>query len=51
MTRRPLPSVPLATYRLQEETTEPLAFGIHGEVLSGGTVRLGDELTVGQRIG
>jgi uncharacterized protein YcbX len=37
----------LASYRLDQDTTEPLAFGIHGEVLAGGTVRLGDELTVG----
>jgi uncharacterized protein len=41
----------LASYRLDEDTTEPLAFGIHGEVLEGGTVRLGDELTVGGRVG
>ena len=36
----------LSFYRLQAETTEPLAFGIYGEVLSGGTVRVGDPLTV-----
>jgi uncharacterized protein YcbX len=41
----------LASYRLDEDTTEPLAFGIHGEVLAGGTVRLGDELTVGGWVG
>jgi uncharacterized protein YcbX len=36
----------LATYRKDEPTTEPLAFGVHGEVLEGGTVRVGDELRV-----
>jgi hypothetical protein len=36
----------LATYRMGMETTEPLPFGIHGEVLAGGTVRVGDELRV-----
>ncbi len=36
----------LATYRLQTRTTEPLPFGVHGEVLAGGTVRVGDELRV-----
>ncbi|HTU28949.1 MAG TPA: MOSC N-terminal beta barrel domain-containing protein [Solirubrobacteraceae bacterium] len=36
----------LATYRLHMQTTEPLPFGIHGEVLVGGTVRVGDELVV-----
>jgi uncharacterized protein len=40
----------LASYRLDEDTTEPLAFGIYGEVLAGGTVRLGDELTVDDRV-
>jgi hypothetical protein len=39
----------LAGYRLDEDSTEPLAFGIYGEVLAGGTVRLGDELRVGAR--
>ncbi|MGH2908777.1 MAG: MOSC domain-containing protein [Solirubrobacteraceae bacterium] len=34
----------LATYRRDVETTEPLPFGVHGEVLAGGTVRVGDEL-------
>lgn len=28
-------------------TTEPLPFGVHATVLQGGTVRLGDEVTVG----
>jgi hypothetical protein len=37
----------LASYRLQEDTTEPLAFGIFGQVLSGGTVRLGAPVSVG----
>jgi uncharacterized protein len=36
----------LASYRLQMQTTEPLPFGVHGEVLAGGTVRVGDELRV-----
>jgi uncharacterized protein len=36
----------LATYRMEIETTEPLPFGVHGEVLAGGTVRVGDELRV-----
>ena len=37
----------LAEYRLDEPTTEPLAFGVHGEVLAGGAVRVGDRLTLG----
>ena len=36
----------LATYRMDAETTEPLPFGVHGEVLQSGTVRVGDELRV-----
>jgi uncharacterized protein len=36
----------LATYRHKINTTEPLAFGIYGEVLEGGPVRVGDEVTV-----
>ena len=36
----------LAGYRLQEPSTEPLAFGIYGEVLQGGTVRVGDPVAV-----
>jgi hypothetical protein len=39
----------LATYRHKLDTTEPLAFGIHGEVLEGGPVRLGDPVTVEDR--
>ncbi|MFZ1994741.1 MAG: MOSC N-terminal beta barrel domain-containing protein [Solirubrobacteraceae bacterium] len=36
----------LATYRHKIGTTEPLAFGIFGEVLEGGAVRVGDAVTV-----
>ena len=36
----------LATYRHKIGTTEPLAFGIHGEVLEGGPVRVGDDVEV-----
>jgi uncharacterized protein YcbX len=36
----------LSTYRLEMPSTEPLPFGVHGEVLAAGTVRLGDELRV-----
>lgn len=36
----------LATYRHKIDTTEPLAFGIYGEVLEGGPVRIGDAVTV-----
>jgi uncharacterized protein YcbX len=32
----------LSTYRRALDTTEPLAFGIYGEVLEPGTVRIGD---------
>ena len=39
----------LATYRGKLDTTEPLAFGIHGEVLEGGPVRIGDPVTVEDR--
>ncbi|MGZ4168556.1 MAG: MOSC domain-containing protein [Solirubrobacteraceae bacterium] len=39
----------LATYRHKLDTTEPLAFGIHGEVLEGGSVRIGDPVTVEDR--
>jgi uncharacterized protein YcbX len=41
----------LAGYRRHLDTTEPLAFGIYGEVLEPGTVRVGDavSLTDGQR--
>ena len=36
----------LATYRRELDSTEPLPFGIYGEVLDGGTVRIGDPVTV-----
>jgi uncharacterized protein YcbX len=36
----------LATYRHKIGTTEPLAFGVYGEVLEGGRVAVGDEVTV-----
>jgi uncharacterized protein YcbX len=36
----------LATYRHKIGTTEPLAFGIYGEVLEGGRVAVGDAVTV-----
>lgn len=36
----------LATYRHKIDTTEPLAFGIYGEVLEGGRVAVGDPVTV-----
>jgi len=36
----------LATYRHKIGTTEPLAFGIYGEVLEGGRVAVGDPVTV-----
>ena len=39
----------LATYRHKIGTTEPLAFGIHGEVLEGGAVRIGDPVAVEDR--
>jgi len=32
----------LATYRREEATTEPLACGVHGRILSPGVVRVGD---------
>ena len=35
----------LGSYRLDLDTTEPLAFGIHGGVLEPGTVRVGDSVT------
>jgi uncharacterized protein len=34
----------LATYRHKIGTTEPLAFGIYGEVLESGRVAVGDEV-------
>jgi uncharacterized protein len=36
----------LAAYRRETDSTEPLPFGIYGEVLEGGTVRIGDPVTV-----
>jgi uncharacterized protein YcbX len=36
----------LASYRRDMETTEPLPFGVHGQVLRGGTVRVGDDVLV-----
>jgi hypothetical protein len=39
-----LPTLELLRYRKGLDTTEPLAFGIYGEVLEPGTVRLGDEV-------
>jgi uncharacterized protein YcbX len=36
----------LATYRHKIGTTEPLAFGVYGEVLEGGPVRVGDPVAV-----
>ena len=37
----------LGEYRRGLASTEPLAFGIHGEVVRPGTVRLGDPVTLG----
>jgi hypothetical protein len=34
----------LGDYRTHVDTTEPLPFGIHGQVIEPGTVRLGDEV-------
>ncbi len=36
----------LGSYRTDIETTEPLPFGIYGNVLRGGAVRLGDDVAV-----
>lgn len=38
----------LARYRREVQSTEPLPFGIYGEVLEGGSVRLGDAVAVCQ---
>ena len=38
----------LAEYRREATSTEPLPFGIYGEVLEGGTVRVGDAVTVSE---
>jgi uncharacterized protein YcbX len=36
----------LGTYRREIESTEPLPFGIYGEVVDGGTVRVGDPIAL-----
>jgi uncharacterized protein YcbX len=36
----------LGGYRASEESTEPLPFGIYGEVVSGGPVRVGDPVSL-----
>jgi len=36
----------LGSYRRELDTTEPLPFGIYGEVLSGGAVRVGDPVAL-----
>jgi len=36
----------LRAYRSEEESTEPLPFGVYGEVLEGGAVRLGDPVAL-----
>jgi uncharacterized protein YcbX len=36
----------LGTYRRELDSTEPLPFGIYGEVLQGGTVRVGDPVAL-----
>jgi uncharacterized protein YcbX len=38
----------LRSYREEEETTEPLAFGVYGEVLEPGQIRIGDPVVVEQ---
>ena len=39
----------LRNYRAELESTEPLPFGIYGEVLEGGAVRVGDEVILDGR--
>jgi uncharacterized protein YcbX len=39
----------LGEYRRDLESTEPLPFGIHGAVLEGGTVRVGDAVALADR--
>ncbi len=39
----------LGTYRRDTDSTEPLPFGIHGAVLEGGTVRVGDAVALADR--
>lgn len=41
-----LPTLDLLAYRRGLDTTEPLAFGVYGEVLAPGMVRLGDPVRV-----
>jgi uncharacterized protein len=44
-----LPTLELLTdYRRDVTSTEPLPFGIYGEVLEGGTVQIGDAVTVSE---
>lgn len=40
-----LPTLELLSYRRGLQTTEPLAFGVYGEVLEPGAVRIGDAVT------
>jgi uncharacterized protein YcbX len=42
-----LPTLELLSYRRELATTEPLAFGVWGRVLSAGRVRVGDPLLAG----
>jgi hypothetical protein len=44
--RGDLPTLELLRYRRGLATTEPLAFGVYGEVLAPGRVRLGDEVAL-----
>lgn len=39
----------LAAYRSDHESTEPLPFGVYGEVLEGGTVAIGDPVSLDGR--
>jgi uncharacterized protein len=41
-----LPTLELLSYRRGRETTEPLAFGVFGEVLEPGVVRVGDAVSL-----
>lgn len=44
---RDLPTLELlAAYRREAATTEPLALGVYGEVLSAATIRIGDQVTL-----
>ena len=40
-----LPTLELLAYRRSLPTTEPLAFGVYGEVLEPGRIAIGDPLT------